>query len=107
MKIRKNEGSAWSDSKVEVLVLMFKFFLAEINLAEAICRSQNKAAKLACSRKVRRGILSRHSLSTFDMMRARYVFYVQSAIDHGSVSEGMSQEVAKTLLQAEKWHACV
>jgi hypothetical protein len=43
-KIRKNDGSALSDSKIEALVLMFKFFLAEINLAEAIRRSQNKAA---------------------------------------------------------------
>ncbi len=32
---------------------------------------------------------------------------VQSAVDHGSVSEGMSQEVAKTLLQEEKLHARV
>jgi hypothetical protein len=32
---------------------------------------------------------------------------VQSAVDRGSVSEGMSQEVAKTLHQAEKLHARV
>ena len=32
---------------------------------------------------------------------------VQSAVDRGSVSEGMSQEVAKTLLQAEKLRARV
>ena len=33
--------------------------------------------------------------------------FVQSAVDRGSVSEGMSQEVAKTLLQTEKLCACV
>jgi hypothetical protein len=32
---------------------------------------------------------------------------VQSALDSGSVSEGMSQEVVKTLLHAEKLRACV
>ena len=32
---------------------------------------------------------------------------VQSAVDRGHVSEGMSQEVAKTLLQAEKLRARV
>ena len=57
MKIRKNEGSALSDSKVEALVLMFKFFLAEINLAEAVRQSQNKAAKLSLQQQRAKGIL--------------------------------------------------
>ena len=55
--MRKNEGSALSDSKVKALVLMFKFFLADINLAEAVRRSQNKAAKLSLQQQRPKGIL--------------------------------------------------
>ena len=43
-KIRKNEGWATKDSKIIALVLMYSFFLSEINLAEADRQSQNQAA---------------------------------------------------------------
>ena len=48
-------------------------------------------------------VLDNHSSSSKNISQA----LIQCAIDRGSVSEGMSQEVAKTLLQAEKLHARV
>jgi hypothetical protein len=35
-----------TDSKIILLVLMYSFFISKVNLAEAICQSQNKAAAM-------------------------------------------------------------
>jgi hypothetical protein len=43
-KLCKNRGSVSTDSKVDALVLMYSFFLSEINLAEVVHQLQNKAA---------------------------------------------------------------
>jgi hypothetical protein len=43
-KLHKNGESMSTDSKVDALVLMYSFFISEINLAEVIRRLQNKAA---------------------------------------------------------------
>jgi hypothetical protein len=43
-KLCKNGGSVSTNSKVNALVLMYSFFLSEINLAEVIRQLQNKAA---------------------------------------------------------------
>ena len=42
--LKRGRRAASTDSKIEALVLMYSFFLSEINLNEANRRSQNKAA---------------------------------------------------------------
>ena len=43
-RIVKRGGSESDDSKVVAILLMYRFFIAEIDMAEVICQSQNKAA---------------------------------------------------------------
>jgi hypothetical protein len=43
-KMIKNGGGVFVDSRIDALVLMYNFFLMEINLAEAVRQSQNRAA---------------------------------------------------------------
>jgi hypothetical protein len=42
------------DSRIEALVLMYKFFLMEINLAEEVRQSQNRAAAMSLSSRQQR-----------------------------------------------------
>jgi hypothetical protein len=48
------------------------------------------------------GVLENLSSSSNDVSKT----IVKSTVDRGSISTGMSQEIAKKFLQAEKLHAC-
>ncbi len=43
-KLLAKGKSVSTNSKIIALVLMYSFFITEINLAEAVCQLQNKAA---------------------------------------------------------------
>jgi hypothetical protein len=53
-KMNKNVGGVLVDSRIEALVLMYKFFLLEINLAEAVRQSQNRASAVILSSRQKR-----------------------------------------------------
>jgi hypothetical protein len=53
-KMNKNGGRVFVDSRIEALVLMYKFFLMEIDLAEALCQSKNRAAAVILSSRQQR-----------------------------------------------------
>ena len=53
-KMIKNGGGVFVDSRIEALVLMYKFFLMEINLAEEVRQSQNRAAAMSLSSRQQR-----------------------------------------------------
>jgi hypothetical protein len=45
-KLLAKGGCVSTNSKIIALVLMYSFYITEINLAEAVCQSQNKAAAM-------------------------------------------------------------